>query len=440
MKHFLYSLIFIFVFFIADFANASVSIIPSTLSEGDKIVFDFDWSLDDYIGVRFFSSYYQPTIVTATTTINDILSYVQNNPFALSSAPNGYAKKATNWQFLGYNSSIQEMNFYPGYYNWGPPSNTNIPFLPYHVFAVFIKDFVISDSPADNYYILEYYVDYSGNISLSDTFINPTDWTNEYFSLSPETLKFYTPPTDVCFVNGECKITMYYNELAQGSTVYFLYDDGRSLFPNNSEFDFTISTSSVAEYQFSVDSLFEATTTPYCLFLDSINQETYLRCGMKIQWVATSSYEYVFADSTDPCDQVASSTGTFWDDMRYGVECGFKRIIKWSFVPSPTSMDKILDSKDKVMNSFPFSIITDVNDVVTVTSQSTSTMLTYGDFINLSEYDNDSYALLNTSQVSDTLGTVWTQKIYPFFQNLIWIFTFLYIIHRLSFFHLEKHQ
>lgn len=78
----------------------------------------------------------------------------------------------------------------------------------------------------------------------------------------------------------------------------------------------------------------------------------------------------------DICKDVATSTGGL-DDIRYGIECGFKKIVFWSFYPSQDSVKNLNGSFNNFKNEFPFSAYFGLIDTVK-NSISTSTMTTNG--------------------------------------------------------------
>lgn len=72
------------------------------------------------------------------------------------------------------------------------------------------------------------------------------------------------------------------------------------------------------------------------------------------------------------CDDIATSTGTYFDDFRYGIECGFKKILYWSFYPSQNSLNGLSTSYYDLKQTFPFSAYYGLTDTIT-NSISTST-------------------------------------------------------------------
>lgn len=64
------------------------------------------------------------------------------------------------------------------------------------------------------------------------------------------------------------------------------------------------------------------------------------------------------------CDNVATSSGSYFDDFRYGIECGFRKTIYYIFYPSDTSINNIQIAYSKIKKEFPFSAYFGLTDTI----------------------------------------------------------------------------
>lgn len=78
-------------------------------------------------------------------------------------------------------------------------------------------------------------------------------------------------------------------------------------------------------------------------------------------------------DVDSACDDVATSTGSFLSDVRYGIECSFRKVIYWSFVPKNEKISDFVDSVNLLQKTFPFSLISDATDIIFYPVTATST-------------------------------------------------------------------
>lgn len=111
----------------------------------------------------------------------------------------------------------------------------------------------------------------------------------------------------------------------------------------------------------------------------------YIRASSSISFVvdningATSSFDKVDWSALDNintvCNEVATSSGTYFDDFRFGIECGARKVLYWTFNPSPQSVQKVIYSFNNLKVQFPFNAFFGLTDIVK-TSLATSTNTT----------------------------------------------------------------
>jgi len=302
------------------------------------------------------------------------------------------------------------------------------------------------------------YVNDSGISSLIDLQFKifsdidvPDSWTDGLYDLKESEADFFTPYRDICFYGKDCNISIYYNYLAVGSKANFIWDNGQSIFPENASSTITLSPTIPYEDFFVIASTTAPTATntlPYCVYLEDVTIKNPLtgvnmisdiqKCGMEIVWLDEESYDLGFFDE-DPCATVASSTGLF-DDFRYGVECGFRRLVFWAFKPDINAVNSLTSSRDKLSNNFPFSIYSDLQNVVTTTLDydSATSTATLGAIFDNDDYKTEQFSLFSTDKITSSLGSAFTNYIYPFLKFLVWFACLVYIAYRLHHFTREE--
>lgn len=72
------------------------------------------------------------------------------------------------------------------------------------------------------------------------------------------------------------------------------------------------------------------------------------------------------------CDDVATSSGEFWDDFRFGIECGFRKIVYWVIYPSDKSVNNLSKGYANLKKQFPFSAYFGITDTINESIASTT--------------------------------------------------------------------
>lgn len=245
----------------------------------------------------------------------------------------------------------------------------------------------------------QYYYYYFANLNQTDNFLvqfslGATDWypdgTMVAFGTYPQyDLKFktysdsnYIPPTQpptytdtvtidstlmnwrsdintvnyqMCFIGNNCNLWFSFNDKTIGKKVYLVPDIQFKQEPYYSLSSTTVSSAVNWQNYVIVPSQIEATTTNYCLYLQDNIYGDLLRCSSKIEWISTTTFDNLFNqfDIAHACDTVASSSGGF-DDLRYGVECGARKLVFWAFIPSPEAIAYFSNNGKKIETVFPF--------------------------------------------------------------------------------------
>lgn len=245
----------------------------------------------------------------------------------------------------------------------------------------------------------------------------------------------------ICFLDDvNCNIEVSYNDLAVGSILYYIPINSRSdstnCLPENAEQYYSLSSSSRTQ-TFNIASSTSGGVVGeknYCLWLEKNDFEYLGNYGYSskhspfyILWEETENYSSSFTPYEDPCSNVASSTGDFWDDMRYGIECGIAKVSYYLIKPSPYSVKKVHTIMSEGSQMFPFSLYKQISTFMQPASSTLEMQLE----MNITELTgipggNQDLVLLSKDTFSDW-GVVY-DKVYSFIEFLIYLGTFLYLL------------
>lgn len=151
------------------------------------------------------------------------------------------------------------------------------------------------------------------------------------------------------------------------------------------------------------DSITIAETATSTFEIDNENGDSYLTTSLDSEL----DNFYAQYDCKTICNDVSSSTGIF-DEMRYGIECGGKKVLCWAFIPSRDSIKKGQTAMDGFKENFPLSLAYDVYDTIGTTSTSTMSL-------NIGELFPGSTTMI---VMSPTIASNWTES--DWFQNSIY--------------------
>lgn len=86
----------------------------------------------------------------------------------------------------------------------------------------------------------------------------------------------------------------------------------------------------------------------------------------EMTFFSNDTYEHI-------CDDVATSSGSYYDDFRYGIECGFRKIIYYVIYPSDKSVNNITKAYGTLKKQFPFSAYFGLTDTINESVATTTT-------------------------------------------------------------------
>lgn len=78
-------------------------------------------------------------------------------------------------------------------------------------------------------------------------------------------------------------------------------------------------------------------------------------------------------DIDSACNDVASSSGSTFDDFRYGIECAFRKSYYWATVPHSSSFAQFYQAQDELGGKFPLSLYSQIDTTLDTIQTSTTT-------------------------------------------------------------------
>jgi len=435
MKY-LISIIFSF-FFVASASAATLHDISDIVEIGESDIYiPQQFTQNEFLAPNVTNSYYSPNIISTGT--NPLVWAEYKEDFKINDSSHGYSKPTDNWGFIkNYGSGTI---FKPGYYSWGGDntfgglgcSNAHQPRLQY---VAILQGLTANALPEDIYYF-SYFVNTDCTLGDPSDYDYPlNDDFRDYWNLGTTTPNFQLSPIYYCTLGEDCSIDFIYNDLAVGKVLWAMPDPYLAEFKDFQNYHVASTTLSY-KYPYNgtlylpasfIDQYEASSTVLMSFFLQGTDQ---LRVAIRIQIVSIDFYGLDFL-SEDPCVTVATSSGEFFDDFRYGLECGSRRLIYWMFRPSESAILRLSNSKEVLMQEFPFNVYADLNYILSTSTVSTSSIVTYGDLINDSGYDNANYEMANFDQVATIINdNFFTVTVYNTLTFLVYLIGFVYVVVR----------
>jgi hypothetical protein len=211
----------------------------------------------------------------------------------------------------------------------------------------------------------------------------------------------------VCYVGEDCNLWFSFNDLAVGYTVNLIND----ISPQTSNAPIASTTIIYTPMHQNKIILTAATSTKsdlFCLYI----VDKVLTCGINVFWSDENLFNEYWAalpSCASSCEEMASSSGAFWDDFRYGIECGMTKAVCYMARPSKDSLDAITRAELSLESSFPFTVAFDLLNTVggALASSSTSTDNVFNiPMIRAAGTSTEIYGIpvLSSSSVSNAIG------------------------------------
>jgi hypothetical protein len=241
-----------------------------------------------------------------------------------------------------------------------------------------------------DYYSINYvpYVDNTGGLSNGGIYKDFDFWQMEVFKQATTS-----------------NITIQINYGNSTTTGYTSDNENISAYPNQSIFNLTVSKYTSLENgkywtwaELIDDKGNFLAESPYLYFwIDNVNGSS--------TFSFTAPPEYQDNVFNHICDDIATSSGTLLDDLRYNTECGFKKFVYWAFTPTKAAQDGLIISYTNIKKLFPFNVYFNLTNTVT-NSISTSTATTGTFDIPFINKTGDFYMLpvLSSSSLPNLIG------------------------------------
>jgi hypothetical protein len=281
----------------------------------------------------------------------------------------------------------------------------------------------ICNYPCGNSLVLYYETNYSNYFIRWDTRPLPESWPS--ISL---------PDSIICDLDAPCLYPFRYNSMAVGRTV-FLKDFNNGMWNTANILDTHIITATTSGINY-LNAPATSTEQKIYYWAELQNREIF---QLQVEYLATTTQFFTVIDKCLPdqvCQDVATSSGSFADDFRFGLECGFQKFVCWAFVPSPQAQKFLYNNVNQLKSSFPFntyfSLINTVNTALATTTDKNSTLGL--PFIETPEQGANFYImpLLSSSSMPNAIGQENTDLFRLTIGYVIWILISVLIIFTIS--------
>lgn len=213
---------------------------------------------------------------------------------------------------------------------------------------------------------------------LNDYAVSPTQY--EYWNILDSPYPDYTSNYNpVCFVGSDCNIWIQINDKMINST-FTLVDTYAGTFIASTSVNFQYVEEVVVSIPYTTQTA--SSTQDFDInsdicFAYEIAGVDFSGCGISksgfsAYWTTEEDYFPDMSFLDDPCHDVATSSGSYADDFRYGIQCGFQQSLVWLFRPSTNTMIRFENSFDSIKQDFPINIITRLSNTFSDTYASSS--------------------------------------------------------------------
>lgn len=231
------------------------------------------------------------------------------------------------------------------------------------------------------------------------------------------------PEKIICDLDTTCLYPVRYNNLAVGKYVY-LWDFNNGSWIDSELYD-TLQIQATTTGINYLDVPATSTEQKIYYWIELQNREVF---QAEVEYLATTTQFFPEFDGCSEevvCASVATSSGEFFDDFRFGVACGFRQFVCWALVPTPPAQKYFYNSANQLKMSFPFNTYFGLTSIVnTALATSTNMNGTIGiPFIETPEQGGDFYIMpvLSSSSMPNAIGQENTDLFRLTISYLIWI-------------------
>jgi hypothetical protein len=257
------------------------------------------------------------------------------------------------------------------------------------------------------------------DLLITDTFFNPEYQGVQYYDDPSDTFlqgypKITTVNSQICWLNTECKLWVYYNNPAVGGHVYLTPDVQYQQTP-----DYALASSTLLDGlpQYTYMLLPQKATSTkidYCVYYKDAysGYGDQVNCGITISYESTSTFEARLDDSglSDFCNplNICSDLSSTTEPL-YSIACGARYIGCWLVVPSSSAKRFAVNTISGFEANFPFNTffsITNAFNTSLTNSASTSPQVLSIPFIRKTATGSEYYLLpvLATTSMANAIG------------------------------------
>jgi hypothetical protein len=279
--------------------------------------------------------------------------------------------------------------------------------------------------------------DYLGSTDFEYFTVNEkTTYQEEELQDIPYTDGVYISENNNCFLDEPCYLDIFYTESRQGQNMeLYLTSDlidpiATSTLPTNkTTYNFPVGTFSATGLYYFNAYIAEPLSAVNMAIIENIKINIYNKDEFDDEGQFLTDYNIESA-----CDDVATSTGSFASDIRYGIECGIRKTLYWTFTPQTETKLKLQDSNESLKKNFPFNLYTDTRKIfsdIKDKTTATGTAIVMGDLIKWGDTQTqdtlNNTVFFSNETISSGLSGAWT-TIYNSIISIIYTLLIFYIL------------
>lgn len=228
-----------------------------------------------------------------------------------------------------------------------------------------------------------------------------------------------------CIIGEPCSLRVNYGFDSISDTIYlndYYGDQTETVNPLASS---TLEQSYFLRVDLELPVQYSATTLQYCIYHEKAF-DNFLYCDITIRWASDNTQDYfALYDCANVCDNISTTTSDFF----YGIECGFKKILCWAFMPQEDTLATVVDSIAEIEDSFPFNtVFSFLNMINSTIANSQNVDNTLG--VPFIDDDGNFYIMpvIASTSMPDTIGSENTSTFRKTIGYIIWAIVIAVII------------
>jgi hypothetical protein len=221
------------------------------------------------------------------------------------------------------------------------------------------------------------------------------DTSDAWVQVGSEDLMLYDR---ICISGETCDLELQYGFDHVGDTI-FIYqsesDGSDQVFVAST----TLPNNILLKYNYVVPDEASSTTEYYIIY--DLDKSEYTRVA-EVKWMSDSEFTSLLddIDYDSVCSDIATTSDGFWDGVRYGIECGFRKLTYWAFTVKPSTYVRLDNAKNDILQEIPFNLFAYTKGVMEIAS-STATSTFEMPIMWLDSETNMATMTLSRTQISD---------------------------------------